>query len=87
MLFVVGSGTFVGLAALFWFSLRRVDCIEPKRLFDRHGEGRSGERAEDGLFIMRPAFWAVLVFGVSVHAGRSQRCASRHRIRGMVRAM
>ena len=72
MVFGIGSGKFVGLAALVWLSLRRMDGIEAKRAFDRRGERRAGKRAEDGRFIMRPAFWVVLGFGVSVRAGTSQ---------------
>lgn len=56
MVFGIGSGKFVGLAALVWLSLRRMDGIEAKRAFDRRGERRAEDGAEDGLFIMRPAF-------------------------------
>ncbi len=68
----MGSGTFVGLAALVWLSFRRVDGIEAIPPFDRCGERRALERTEDGLFIMRPASSVALGFAVSVRAGKFQ---------------
>lgn len=68
----MGSSTFVGLAALVWLPFRRMESTEPKPSFNRRGDRRAEERAEDGLFIMRPAFWGVLVFEATAHAGRSR---------------
>lgn len=63
---------FFGLAASVWILSLRLDGVEQKRPFDRRGDRRAGERAVDGHFIMLPAFWVVLGFGVSGHAGKSR---------------
>ena len=68
----MGLVAFIGLTALVWLPLRRMDSIGAKHLSDRRGERRTGELEEDGRFIMLPAFLVGLGYGVSVRAGRSQ---------------
>ena len=71
MVLGVGPGPFFGLSAVARLPSRRIDGIEPKFAFDRHVACRTLGCAEDGRFIMLPAFLAALGFGVSVRAGRS----------------
>jgi len=84
-------GVPLGAFAGFALSLAMVSFIEngvePKPISDRHLERRIAEQAEDGLFIMRPAFLVALGFGASARAGMFQRCAFVRRSRGMARAM
>lgn len=68
----VEPSPFFGRASVLWLPSLRIDGTEPKLAFDRRGERRAEERAEDGPFIMRPAFLAVPGFGGSARAGRSR---------------
>ena len=85
--FGILAGTFVGFLALVLILSRQENGVKPKPISDRHFERRMEGRAEDVQLIMRPAFLVALGFGASVRAGRSQRCASVRRSRGMVRSM